>query len=149
MTGRSVEHAAFTVDREYSASPSRVFAAWSTPESKARWFAGDVAEHTLDFRVGGTERNRGRGDPDGPVLTFESTYHDIIDGERIVFSSLLLNDDTVVTISVTTVELSRRGAGTRLVLTQQSTFLDGHEHPSWREQGTRSQLDALDTELAN
>ncbi|MFI6510860.1 hypothetical protein ACIBCT_24920 [Streptosporangium sp. NPDC050855] len=37
--------------------------------------------------------------------------------------------------------------GTRLLLTEQATFLDGREEPAWREQGTACWLDALGTEL--
>ncbi len=55
--------------------------------------------------------------------------------------------DRVATVSVTTVEISPAGDGTRLVLTEQGTYLDGLEDPSWREQGTSQQLDALGTEL--
>ncbi|CAN5833928.1 SRPBCC family protein [soil metagenome] len=148
MTARTVEHATFTIERTYQAAPNRVFAAWATPESKARWFAPDATEHTMDFRAGGAERNSGDGDPDGPLLVFESTYHDIVEAERIVFSSSLLTDGAVVTVSLTTVELRPDDGRTHLVLTQHSAFLDGHEQPSWREAGTRSQLDALDAELA-
>jgi hypothetical protein len=53
----------------------------------------------------------------------------------------------VATVSVTTVEFSAAGVGTRLVMTEQGTYLDGLEDPSWRERGTSQQLDALDTEL--
>jgi uncharacterized protein YndB with AHSA1/START domain len=69
----------------------------------------------------------------GPDLAFESTYHDIIDNERIVFSSTLLADDQIVTVSLTTVELTPHHGETRLLLTQQNAFLDGHEQPDWRE----------------
>jgi hypothetical protein len=34
------------------------------------------------------------------------------------------------------------------VLAQQGTYLDGHEEPSWREQDTSSQLDALAAEFS-
>jgi len=37
--------------------------------------------------------------------------------------------------------------GTRLVLTEQGTFLDGREKPAWREHGTATQLDALGAQL--
>lgn len=37
--------------------------------------------------------------------------------------------------------------GTRLLLTEQATFLDGREEPARREQGTACWLDALGTEL--
>jgi len=47
------------------------------------------------------------------------------------------------------VELSPAGDSTRLVLTEQGTYLDGLEQPSWREQGTGGWLDALGAELNN
>ena len=40
MTGRNVTHAVFTIERVYDAAPARVFAAFASPEAKARWFAG-------------------------------------------------------------------------------------------------------------
>lgn len=52
-----------------------------------------------------------------------------------------------MTVSLTTVELRPDGPGTQLVLTEQGTFLDGYEDPSWREQGTSQQLAALAAEL--
>lgn len=149
MTGRRVAHDTFTLERTYPATPSRVFAAWADPDTKARWFAPDATEHTCDFRIGGTERNRGGGDPNGPVLCFESRYHEIVDAERIVFSSSLFADDDLVTVSLTTVELQPAEDGTRLVLTQHNVFLDGHERPEWRRAGTDSQLDALAAELTS
>lgn len=147
MTINTVIHDTFAIERTYPASPQRVFAAWSEPSAKARWFSPSATEHTLDFRVGGRERNGGGGPIDGPQLAFESTFHDIIENERIVFTSTLLADDQIVTISLTTVELQPADGGTRMVLTQQGAFLDGHEQPEWRQAGTNSQLDALATEL--
>ncbi|GAA4584919.1 SRPBCC family protein [Planotetraspora phitsanulokensis] len=146
MSDRSVINTTFTLERVYDASPARVFAAWADPDAKGRWFAGPAAEHELDFRVGGRELARGRGE-DGSVLTFESVYHDIIADQRIVCASVLMSGDDVATVSVTAVELSPEGEGTRLVLTEQGTFLDGHEQPAWREQGTLEQLTALEAEL--
>ncbi len=127
-----------------------MFAAWADPDAKARWFAGPGAEHELDLRVGGREVSRGRH-PDGSTLTFESTYYDIVPNERIVYASALYGGETLATVSLTTVELAPDdegpGEGTRLRLTQQGSFLDGHEEPGWREQGTSDQLAALDAEL--
>ena len=117
-----------------------------TGPAKAGWFATPGGEHDLDFRVGGREVNRGGGD-DGPPLTFESRYHDIVPDERIVYSSTLHAGTTLTTVSVTTVELSPAEEGARLVLTEQATYLDGHEDPSWREQGTGAWLDALGAAL--
>ncbi|MFF9512491.1 SRPBCC family protein [Streptomyces sp. NPDC014724] len=146
MTDRAVTHATFTLERRYAASPATVFAAWADPEAKARWFAGPDADHELDFRVGGREINRGRSDG-GVVLTFESWYRDIVPDERIVYTSTLSEGQDLATVSLTTVELHPEGEGTRLLLTEQGTFLDGREEPSWREQGTGTWLDALAAEL--
>jgi uncharacterized protein YndB with AHSA1/START domain len=147
MTDRSVVHATFSLERLYPVAPGRVFAAWADPSAKARWFAGPTGEHELDFRVGGREINRGHHE-DGPVMTFESLYHDIVADERIVYASTLRAAGTLATVSLTTVEFGPAGAGTRLLLTEHGTFLDGHEEPAWREQGTRGWLGALDAELA-
>lgn len=68
-------------------------------------------------------------------------------GERIVYTSTLRDAETVVTVSMTTVELAADGQGTHLRLTESGAFLDGHEQPGWREQGTGTQLDALGAEL--
>src|SRR5207248_3972804 len=55
MSERSVEHAEFVVERVYDASPDRVFAAWSDPQAKARWYNGSEGNYEFDFRVGGRE----------------------------------------------------------------------------------------------
>ncbi|MFE0024347.1 SRPBCC family protein [Amycolatopsis sp. NPDC059021] len=143
---RSVKHATFSLERRYPVAPARVFAAWSDPPVKARWF-GANDHHELDFRVGGREINRGRHAEDGPLLTFEATYHDIVDGQRIAYAGTLSADGTLATISITTIEFVPDGEGTRLVLTEQGTFLDGAEEPAWREQGTGEWLDKLGAEL--
>jgi uncharacterized protein YndB with AHSA1/START domain len=150
---RYVTHATFSLERSYPVSAARVFAAWADPAAKARWFApGPDSGHQLDFRVGGREVNHG-GPESGPVLGFESFYRDIVPDERIVYSSTLSAGNDVVTVSVTTVELSTGQlstgqGGTRLVLTEQGTFLDGREEPDWRERGTAAWLDALGAELS-
>ncbi|WIX79430.1 SRPBCC domain-containing protein [Amycolatopsis carbonis] len=134
-----VKHSTFTLERHYPASPARVFAAWADPAAKASWFG--AADHSLDFRVGGRETNRS-GD-----LSFTADYHDIVDGERIVYAGALSGPAGLATVSITTVELVPDGTGTRLVLTEQGTFLDGHEEPAWREQGTGDWLDKLGAHL--
>ena len=104
--------------------------------------------HELDFRVGGREVNRGHNQ-DGQVLTFESQYHDIVFGKRIAYTSTLSVGENLVTVSLTTVELTPDGDATRLVLTEHGAFLDGHEQPAWRQQGTGQWLDALAAELVH
>jgi uncharacterized protein YndB with AHSA1/START domain len=150
MTDRSVTHATFALERSYDASPARVFAAWADPAAKARWFAGPEEwgrdEFELDFRVGGREVSRG-GPPGGPVHTYEAVYQDIVPGERIVYSYSMSLDQTLISVSLATVELKAEAAGTRLVLTEQGAYLDGHEDGGERERGTGELLDALGAEL--
>ena len=63
MSEHSVTHGTFVVERVYDASPARVFAAWSDPVAKTRWFNGtEKAAGTsmdLDFTIGGIERTSG------------------------------------------------------------------------------------------
>lgn len=137
----TVLHSTFTLERTYPAPPERVFAAWADPVSKARWFAGPGAEHELDFRVGGREKVAKDG------LRFESTYADITAGERIVYTGTMYAADRITTLSLTTVQFEKAENGTKLLLTEQGTYLDGQEQPAWREQGTGTWLDALASEL--
>ena len=143
----NVTHATFSLERSYPVPPAQVFAAWADPAAKASWFTpGPGFGHELDFRIGGREVARG-GPDGGPAMTFETFYRDIVPGERIVYTSTLSAGDDVMTVSVTTVEFSPAGGGTRLVLTEQGAFLDGREEPGWREHGTAAQLDALAAQL--
>jgi uncharacterized protein YndB with AHSA1/START domain len=149
MSERSVTHATFVVERTYEASPARVYAAWSDPAAKARWFADPDdpgGEYELDFRIGGRELSRGGG-PDGHVYTFDARYQDIVPEERIVYTYEMQQGETRISVSLATVELEPAGAGTRLVFTEQGAFLDGHDTPDLREQGTGSLLDALGSAL--
>lgn len=142
----TVKHATFTLERVYPVSPERVFAAWSDPAAKAGWFTVAGGEHSMDFRVGGREVTSG-APGDGPKMTFATRYEDIAENERIVYASTLSADDVLSTVSVTTVLIEAEAEGTRLTLIEQATFLDGHEEPSWREQGTGCWLDDLGTAL--
>jgi uncharacterized protein YndB with AHSA1/START domain len=143
MTDVFTKHTTFTLERRYLAPPAKVFAAWSEPATKAAWFATPGGEHSLDFRVGGQEVNAAHG------LVFTAEYHDIVPGERIVYSGTMRSPAGIITtISVTTIELESDGDGTHLVLTEQGTFLDGHEDPAWRVQGTGDWLDQLGAYLA-
>jgi uncharacterized protein YndB with AHSA1/START domain len=146
-TIRSTEHGTFTVTRTYPVPPERVFAAWSSQEAKARWFgAPGSSAYELDFRVGGTEFNRG-GPPKGPVYAYEATYRDIVPDERIVYGYVMTADDELISVSVTTVEFSPVSSGTTLTFTEQGVFLDGADTPAVREKGTGELLDALGATL--
>ena len=146
MREPAVEHATFVLERTYDASPDRVFAAWSDPEAKERWFDGSEGDFEFEFRVGGRERRWGIL-PDGRAYTYQALYQDIVPARRIVFTYDMLLDETRISVSVATVQFRPERAGTRLVFTEQGAFLDGHEMPGRREQGMGSLLDALAAEL--
>ncbi|TVY11793.1 SRPBCC family protein [Paenibacillus cremeus] len=143
MTERYVKHATFVIERNYAASPARVYKAWADPDAKAKWFS--KAEQ-FEFRVGGREYSRG-GPPEGPVFTFDACYQEIVPEQRIVYSYTLDSGDTRISVSVTTVELIPTEGGTKLVFTEQGVFIDGHDTPEAREHGTGLMLDGLGKSL--
>jgi uncharacterized protein YndB with AHSA1/START domain len=143
MPERSVVHSTFTLDRTYHQPPARVFAAWADPGLKARWFGGGTDEAPfdldMDFRVGGHETDR--GEPDA----YQARYHDIVPDERIVFSYDLTLGGSLVSVSLASVEFraAAGGSGTQLTYTEHGAFLDGHDDPELRKNGTGGMLDEL------
>lgn len=147
MSERTVSHGSFVVEREYPASPRRVFQALTTLEGKSRWFVGPdhhqvVTPLEMDIRVGGKERIAG-GPPGGPVHRYEALYQDIVPEERLVYTYEMYADERRTSVSLSTMELSPVPDGTRLVYTEHAAFLDGLDTVEAREHGTRELLDAL------
>lgn len=151
MTLSTATHDTFVIKRTYDSPAASVFRAWADPNHKARWFAGSADAlgngYELDFKVGGWEVNRG-GPPDGPVYTYSAQFRDIVVDQRIVSTSEMFADDTLMSVTLATVEFRESGGRTQLVLTEQGVFLDGHETAAQREEGTRSLLDSLAASLA-
>jgi uncharacterized protein YndB with AHSA1/START domain len=150
MTERSTRHATFTIERALAARPERVFHAYANAKAKARWFVGpddwERSDHKLDFRVGGRESVSG-GPPGGPVHYYNGLYQDIVPNERIVLTYEMHLDKTRISVSLGTTEFKPHGKGTKLVYTEQSVFLDGHDDAGAREHGTRGLLDNLEAML--
>ncbi|MEW5847597.1 MAG: SRPBCC family protein [Myxococcota bacterium] len=150
MSTPSIVHATFSVERTYPARAARVFAAFSDAAKKRRWFAeGEgfhVDEYTNDFRVGGHEFSRFRF-KDGPSVTNDTVYLDIIDEKRIVFSYVMDVAGKRISASLASVELFPSGKGTRLVFTEQGQYFDGADQPRQRELGSKELLEHLAKEL--
>ncbi|MEO7110229.1 MAG: SRPBCC family protein [Polyangiaceae bacterium] len=146
MKNRSTQHATFRIERTFPVAPARVFAAWSSAESKGRWFGGPEewvrGKHELDFRVGGREFLSG-GPKGSPAHTYEARYQDIVPNERILYTYEMHLGDNKISVSLATIEIKAEGSGTRLTLTEQGVFLDGYDDAGSREKGTIDLMDKL------
>ncbi len=146
----SVAHSTFSIERTYPSAPARVFAAFSQQATKRRWFVEgegwEIAEFTMDFRVGGSERAR-YNFKGGPPMGNDTIYLDIVPDQRIVFVYTMMVNAKCISASLTTIELTPAGNGTRLVYTEQGTFFDGADGTKDREFGCRELLEKLGEEL--
>jgi uncharacterized protein YndB with AHSA1/START domain len=154
MTDQAVVHSTFAIERDYPASPARVFAAFADPAQKRRWFAHghgvDATEFTMDFRVGGRDSMRSlfQGGPEGAPpkgteIRNDTAYQDIVPDRRIVFAYTMTIGGRRISASLATVELRPSGDGTHLVFTEQAAFFEGSDGPKLREGGWRDLLSAL------
>jgi uncharacterized protein YndB with AHSA1/START domain len=147
----SQTHATFVVERNYDAGVERVWQALSDNEARDQWFTGGDAfaatEKSHDFRVGGhgTEIGQWHG---GPTSRFLSTYTDIVEHQRMVFTYDMWIDGQHLSTSLTTIALEPDGDGTRLTYTEQGVHFDGLDSVEGREEGTRGLLDQLGAYLA-
>jgi uncharacterized protein YndB with AHSA1/START domain len=76
------------LEREFAASPTQVFQAWTQPEHVKCWWdpAGDpLAACEIDLRPGGSFKFVSKGRPEMP---FTGTYREIVPGQRLVFDAL-------------------------------------------------------------
>lgn len=139
MTDRNAAHGTFSLERTYSKPPAKVFAAWAEPEKKMKWFVGPAQATTpkreFEFRIGGREElHTDLGN--GRVARYDAIYRDIVPDERIVYAYDMYVNDTRISVSVATVEFFAEAGGTRMKLTEQGVFLDGHDDKGSREEGT-------------
>lgn len=146
-------HDSFTITRSYRQAPAKVFAAFATEQGKERWFSGpneqwDRTERAFDFRVGGVEIIEGRW-KNGTVSRMDAVYHDIVPDRRIVYAYGMKIDGTPISVSLTTIELTPEGTGTRLVLTEHGVYLDGYEDGGSRAHGTAELIDRMGTSLSD
>jgi len=146
MTDRSIAHGTFTLERQYPASPARVFRAWADPAIKQRWFGGGQAPQVFDFREGGREYSEGEGG--GATFIFDVTYQDIVENNRIVYTYHMSMNGKRISVSVAAIELFADGEGTRMTVTEHGCFFDGLDTIEQRRAGTEQMVDALGAELA-
>lgn len=154
MGTSTVIHSTFVLERKLKASPERVFAAFSDPATKRRWFYEsanhELQHHELEFTVNGSERAQmrmGVGPIAGMVITNDSVYEDIQPNRRIVTAYRMSLDGRPFSVSLATIELVPAGAGTELILTHQGAYFEGADGPEMRKGGWEHLLNKLVKEL--
>ncbi len=147
---QAVIHKSFTIERAYPTAVELVFRAHSDPQKRRRWFAeGEgfvVDSYSLDFEIGGFERCRYRHG-DGPPMTLDGVYLDIVQNERIVFAYAMTIGGAPMSSSLATVELISSSPGTLLRFTEHIAFLDGNDGSAGRREGSIGMLEALAHDL--
>ena len=143
---RSQTHATFVIERTFPVPVQRVWHALSDSAARDQWFGGgpqfDVGSKSHDFRVGGRAVEEGQWH-DGPRSRFESTYTDIVEPQRIVFTYDMWANERHMSTSITTIVLEPITDGTRLSYTEQGVHFDGLDTVEGREAGTQGLLDNL------
>jgi uncharacterized protein YndB with AHSA1/START domain len=151
MEELAVTHSTFVIERSYPTTPERVFAAFADPAKKRRWFAESdgsvVREFEMDFRVGGAEHSRFKM-PDGTPLANDTSYHDIVPNQRIVFAYTMSVAGRRISASLSTIELVPTDKGTNFVYTEQAAFFEGSDGAKIREAGWSGLFERMAKELA-
>lgn len=143
-------HSDFVIEREFATTPEAVFQAWADPQAKRLWsdcHTEHTADYKLDFRPHGHETHRVVY-PDGRVQQVEKVFFDIVTDRRIIFAYDIRLDARLLSASLVTVEFFVSARGTRMVYTEQLTYLDGHEDRAQRLRGTEEGLDRLGLSLS-
>ena len=148
---RSQTHATFVIERTYPASIAAVWHALTDNDARDQWFGGgpefDVHHKSHDLRVGGRAVEAGRW-RNGPTSRFESTYTDIVEAHRLVFTYDMWVNDQHLSTSLTTIVVEPDGDNTRLTYTEQGVHFDGLDSVEGREEGTRGLLENIASFLA-
>jgi uncharacterized protein YndB with AHSA1/START domain len=158
-----VIHGSFALPLDLGVPPGRVYAAYSDPAQRSRWFRipsePGQSRYELDFRVGGHETARGVFAPSGTDeerIEYRSAFCEIVASQRIVFTYEVLLNDLRRWVSLVTIELSPSdgsNGGTHLRHTEQYAFLaytgDGQQDVAHLKGGTRLQLNGLMATVAS
>jgi uncharacterized protein YndB with AHSA1/START domain len=113
------EEQELVLTRVFDASRELVFKAWTDPKRVAQWwrprgFTNPVCE--LDVRPGGAIRIHMRG-PDGTVYPMTGVYQEVVEPERIVFTSAALDaEGNALFELLTTVTFAEQGGKTKQIL---------------------------------
>jgi uncharacterized protein YndB with AHSA1/START domain len=144
MSDHSVAHGTFVVERSYNHPVEKLWAAWSDPKLKSKWF-GDgsgIPPKIFEFKSGGRESSAG-DIPGGPSFRFDVLYQDIVPNSRIVYNYDMHMNGKKISVSLASVEFWPEGKTTRMKLTEYGLFLDGLDNVAQRKEGTIGLMDQL------
>ena len=141
------------VTRVFDAPRELVFKAWTDPKIVAQWwgphrFTNPVCE--LDPRPGGAIRIHMRG-PDGTVYPMTGVYQEVVEPERIVFTSAALDASGNAMFEVlTTVTFAEEGGKTKQILRTRviKSTAEAAPYLAGMEAGWTQSLDRLTAYLA-
>ena len=78
------------------------------------------------------------------VTDFQAVYHDIVENQRIILVYDMFQNGDKLSVSLLTLEFTAEGDKTRLVHTEQGSYLTGGEEAvKSREHGTTWHIDNL------
>jgi uncharacterized protein YndB with AHSA1/START domain len=151
-SARSIKHGSFVIERRLDYNPELVYRAWAQKDAKARWFNGppdkwSESTREMDVRVGGRDVLVGKF-ADGSESRFESLYLEVVPEKRLVYVYDMYWQGKKISVSLASIEFVAAGKGTKLVVTEQHAFLDGHEDAGSRERGTVQLMNNLEIALA-
>jgi len=133
-------HATIILERKFAVPPERVFAAFSDPAKKRKWFAdgegAKIESYELQFS-------------DFPVCTNDTYFLVIIPNHRIVIAYTMTMNNHAFSSSQATFEMVTSEHGTTLVFTEQAAFFEKSDGPKLREEGWRQLFEQLARALAN
>ena len=144
-----------TFTRVFDAPRSLVFKVWTDPKHLAQWwgpkcFTNPVCE--LDARPGGAIRVDMRG-PDGTVYPMGGTFLEVVEPERLVFTTTAFNDasGTPQLKTMNTVTFSEENGKTTIVLRAvvERAVNEAKEAVKGMEQGWSQSLERLTVLLQN
>lgn len=120
MTGLTAD--GIEIDRDFTAPPAAVFAAWTTPRHFALWFGGKDVQVPLDSLDFVAEPGRAWTAqmvlPDGATIDWTGRFIEVVPDRRLVFTITDRPSEAVQARIV--VELAAIDGGTRMHFTQET-----------------------------
>jgi len=149
----SFEGRDLVITRTFDAPLKLVFKVWTDPKHLAKWwgphgFTNPVCE--IDVRQGGSIHIDMRG-PDGTVYPMTGTYQEVVEPEKLVFTSAAIDKNSEPLFQVqTTVTFKEESGKTTLTMTARAFDVTAEAAPylSGMEAGWTQSLERLENYLA-